>query len=123
MRSWILPAILGLSILVLIVGTPIFWQWSYQIRLLDTVAVGATKQDYMKALLSGDLGQGIPRPGFSFVRPLNSHGVVYTIFALPHWDAGGRLTGYRTCAELSWPGHSTWFSRPDSRPEIDSENF
>ena len=119
MRSWILPAIVGLALLLLIIALPLFWQWNYQARLLHAVGIGATREEYMKALAAGDLGPGFLRPTMTYSRPINFHGVVYTIFAFPRWDASGRLKGYGLFTELSCRGYSRWWYRPSTR-ELDS---
>ncbi len=119
MRLWNLPAILGLAILLLVVALPVFWQWDYQVRLLRAVPVGSTREQYKKALLAGDLGPGFLRPTMTYARPINFHGVVYTIFAYPRWDASAHLLGYGLSIELSWPGHSKWWHRP-SVEELDA---
>jgi hypothetical protein len=113
MRSWILPTILGLTILLLVIALPIFWQWSYQARLLHAVPLGSTTTQYDAATLAGRLGPIKPWAGTPFWRPLNFDGVVYTIFAVPRWNSSGRLIGFSISAELAVRSHTWWPVPPD----------
>jgi len=94
------------------VATPLSWQWSYRDRLAHVVRIGSTRNEYMKALLGGQLGQGIPRPGFTFWRPFQAHGFVYTIIAIPEWDSNGILTGYGLYPKISLRGHAYYLAHP-----------
>ena len=122
MRSWILPSILGVAILLLIFAIPFFWQWNYQARLLHAVGIGATREEYKKALATGTLGPGFLRPAMTYSRPINFHGMVYTIWAFPRWNLSGRLIGYGMYTELACRGYTKWWNRPDSR-ELDAEFY
>ena len=102
-------------IAISIVVTPILWQWSYRERLTRAVQIGSTRDDYLKALIGGHLGPGMIRPGYTFWRPFNAHGCVYTIVAYPEWDSTKHLLGYDLCPELSLRGHHYYFARPKEK--------
>ena len=112
MRPKFILTAICLILLSLFIGTPVFWQWSYRERLIHAVRIGSTRDDYMKALLHDQLGQGIPRPGFTFWRPFQSHGFVYTIVAYPEWDSSGHLAGYGLYPKISLRGHAYYLVHP-----------
>ena len=102
---------MGLSVLLLFVLTPLIWQWGYQDRLTRVVRIGSTRDEYRMALQRGRLGDGMIRPAYTFWRPLQFHGFVYTIFAYPEWDLSGHLSGYGLYPKISVRGHAFWLVR------------
>ncbi len=116
MRQSRLNVRLGLWIGILLLGLiflqPVIWQWCYEERLLHVVGVGSTKKDYWRALQSNQLGNGFPKLGYTFHRPIEYHGSIYTIFAVPAWDDTGHLSGYKVFSELSIRGHAFYLSHP-----------
>jgi hypothetical protein len=112
MRQKIIFAAICLVLLALFVIPPLIWQWSYRANLVHAVKIGSTRDEYIKALVEGQLGQGMPRPGFTFWRPFQAHGFVYTIVAFPQWNSGGHLSGYSLYPKISLRGHSYYLAHP-----------
>src|ERR1700744_5531439 len=101
MRLFKIVALLALALVATAIAVPAYWQWSYRARLLHAMPTGSSREDYSKALWAGHLGSNIPRLGYTFSRPLQFHGIVYTIYALPQWGPDERLIDYRMCPGLS----------------------
>jgi len=111
MKRWL---VIGICLVVVsfAVLTPVYRQWSYRERLMNSVPIGSTRDAYLKAMLADKLGQGIPRPGYTFWRPIQFHGFIYTIVALPSWDTGGHLVNYDLYPRISMRGHVYFLSQP-----------
>ena len=95
-----------------IILLPFLCQFSYRERLISSVGIGSSKDEYLTALRSGRLGQGFPRPGYTFWRPVQFHGIVYTIWAYPMWDTNGHLSGYEMDPVISLRGRVYEFGHP-----------
>jgi len=105
-----------LIFIFLVILAPFFLQWGYRTRLLHTVGIGSTRAEYINTLLAGKLGQGIPHPGYTFWRPIQFHGFIYTIDAFPTWDDTGHLSGYHLYSRVSLRGHVYYLSHPEGSP-------